>query len=617
MNEMIWCPHCAKNSETHRDYTTRSVCCADCGKVVSQDLYTEDVSFVKDAGGGAHLAGNLVKMGSACSESHKRTLEKGNVVIYELIDKYGISNVTHATKYYEIAVVRGFTRGRRTNQVAAACLYVACREKEKPFLLIEFSSELGVSVYELGTVYLLLCKLLSLQDHPFVQKPVDPSLFMHRYTSGLIKGDGNKKVLNTALHLAVSMKRDWIQTGRKPSGICAAAIYVSSVLHGFNFSRADVVRTVHICEATLTKRLIEFENTDAGSLTINEFNDYAQDFEKEMQSCKQSGKEVKMPGLTEVVCQHKNNAVQSGFGLCKDCYLEFCGGLDGSEPPAFQRAEMERLVNENTDVSIESPAGVEPHQKANGHENGTRHKTDPKENNTGSLKESQCASPSPGNLENNRDTEQSAKDDSAPAASVDETDTLSDIDDSEVSCYLNNEEESRFKKIIWEQMNKEYMQEQAAKEAAAAAARKLYAGASEEEREAHALAAAAAEAVASKREKDRKKRALEAKNAKPAQTAAEAATQLFTKKKLSSKINYDMLSNLFDDEPSPKKKRVDDDDGDGDGDGDGKEQELGKGDNDREGEEEMEYNDEWNEQEMNGYGYDDYDGDNGFDEEEY
>lgn len=31
------------------------------------------------------------------------------------------------------------------------------------------------------------------------------------YIIGLIKGDGSKQVLNTALHLAVSMKRDWIQ----------------------------------------------------------------------------------------------------------------------------------------------------------------------------------------------------------------------------------------------------------------------------------------------------------------------------------------------------------------------------------------------------------------------
>ncbi|KAI3700102.1 hypothetical protein L2E82_44718 [Cichorium intybus] len=44
-----------------------------------------------------------------------------------------------------------------------------------------------------------------------------------------MKGDGNKKVLNTALHLAVSMKRNWSQTDGKLSGICAAAIYASSI----------------------------------------------------------------------------------------------------------------------------------------------------------------------------------------------------------------------------------------------------------------------------------------------------------------------------------------------------------------------------------------------------
>ncbi|KAK1407456.1 hypothetical protein QVD17_39072 [Tagetes erecta] len=528
---MAWCPHCAQHTQTHKDYTTGSVCCVDCGKVVAQDVYTENPEFVRDNAGGAHLAGNYVQ--NACYESHRRTLNKGNDVIYELIDKYGISNVDHATKYYEIAVERGFTRGRRTGQVAAACLYVACREMEKPFLLIEFSSELGVSVYELGIVYLQLCKLLSLQDHPFVQKPVDPSLFMHRYTSGLMKDGNNKKVSNTALHLAVSMKRDWIQTGRKPSGICAAAIYVSSILHGYNFSKTDVVKAVHICEATLTKRLIEFENTEAGSLTIDEFTQNAMDFEKEMQSCKQSANYLKMPELTEVLCQHKSSAVQSGFGLCKDCYMEFCGGLDGSEPPAFQRAEIERLSKEPVKRLTESTPQKEID---NGNETHGNMKEIDKEGSS-----TEFEAPNSGKLDDvsdGVDAFESSKEDP-----VDETDTLDDIDDSEIIDYLLDEEESRVKKFIWENMddNKEYTREQAAKEAAAEAARKLYSGTSEEMQEARALAAKAAHVVASKKEKDKRKRELEAKNAKPAQTAAEAAGQHF-KKKFSSKLNYDAVS---------------------------------------------------------------------------
>lgn len=81
-----------------------------------------------------------------------------------------------------------------------------------------------------------------------------------------------------------------------------------------------------------------------------------------MQSCKQSTDDFKMPGMTEVVCQHKSSAVQSGFGLCKNCYLEFCGGLDGLEPPAFQRAEMKRLEIESAETS---ESCIEPRKNDN------------------------------------------------------------------------------------------------------------------------------------------------------------------------------------------------------------------------------------------------------------
>ena len=49
-----------------------------------------------------------------------------------------------AHRLYKIALQRGFTRGRRTNQVAAACLYLVCRQDSKPFLLIDFSDSLQV-----------------------------------------------------------------------------------------------------------------------------------------------------------------------------------------------------------------------------------------------------------------------------------------------------------------------------------------------------------------------------------------------------------------------------------------------------------------------------------------
>lgn len=39
-------------------------------------------------------------------------------------------------------------------------------------------------------------------------------------------------VTNTALRLVKSMKRDWMQTGRRPSGICGAALFIATHIHG-------------------------------------------------------------------------------------------------------------------------------------------------------------------------------------------------------------------------------------------------------------------------------------------------------------------------------------------------------------------------------------------------
>ena len=51
-------------------------------------------------------------------------------------------------------------------QVAAACLYIVCRQDSKPFMLIDFSDALQINVFMLGNVFLQLCKLLRLQEQP-------------------------------------------------------------------------------------------------------------------------------------------------------------------------------------------------------------------------------------------------------------------------------------------------------------------------------------------------------------------------------------------------------------------------------------------------------------------
>ncbi|XP_019426923.1 PREDICTED: transcription factor IIIB 60 kDa subunit-like isoform X3 [Lupinus angustifolius] len=107
----------------------------------------------------------------------------------------------------------------------------------------------------------------------------------------------------------------------------------------------------------------------------------------------------------------------------------------------------------------------------------------------------------------------------------DESETLSDIDDDEVDDYLFNEKEKHYKKIIWENMNRKYLKEQAEK-------------------------ASVAPAMAKSRKETRQRRAQEAKSSDSAQSAVE---------RLNSKINYDRLRNLFDEPAAPenaKKLRI-------------------------------------------------------------
>jgi transcription factor IIIB subunit 2 len=67
------------------------------------------------------------------------------------------------------------------------------------------------------------------------------------------------------------MKRAWISTGRRPNGLCGAAILIAARYHGFKRNITQIVRVVHVCQETIRKRLDEFKFTNTAKLTREEF----------------------------------------------------------------------------------------------------------------------------------------------------------------------------------------------------------------------------------------------------------------------------------------------------------------------------------------------------------
>lgn len=84
--------------------------------------------------------------------------------------------------------------------------------------------------------------------------------------------DKANAVALTALRLVGRMKRDWIVAGRRPAGICAAALLIAARAHGFSRHSQDVTRILRVCGMTVTTRVKEFEQTPSASLTLQQFN---------------------------------------------------------------------------------------------------------------------------------------------------------------------------------------------------------------------------------------------------------------------------------------------------------------------------------------------------------
>ena len=133
-------------------------------------------------------------------------------------------------------------------------------------MLIDFSDLLDIDVYELGRAYLKLSQALHITI-----PALDPCLYVMRFAHKLDFGEMTHEVSMTALRLVSRMKKDWMHYGRRPSGLCGAALLIASRLHAFNRSVSEVIKVVKVHESTLRKRLNEFGETPVSQLSLDEF----------------------------------------------------------------------------------------------------------------------------------------------------------------------------------------------------------------------------------------------------------------------------------------------------------------------------------------------------------
>ncbi|XP_054571654.1 transcription factor IIIB 90 kDa subunit isoform X1 [Eptesicus fuscus] len=523
--------------------------CTGCGSVLEDNIIVSEVQFVENSGGGSSAVGQFVSLdgaGKAPSlgggfhvnlgkESRAQTLQNGRRQIHHLGSQLQLNQhcLDTAFNFFKMAVSKHLTRGRKMTHVIAACLYLVCRTEGTPHMLLDLSDLLQVNVYVLGKTFLLLARELCINA-----PAIDPCLYIPRFAHLLEFGEKNHEVSMTALRLLQRMKRDWMHTGRRPSGLCGAALLVAARMHDFRRTVKEVISVVKVCESTLRKRLTEFEDTPTSQLTVDEFMKIDLEEECDPPSYTAGQRKLRAKQLEQVLSR-KLEEVEGEISSYQD---EIETELENSRPKA--KGALASLARdgpgEDTTASLfgEEDAEDEELEAAASHLNKDFYR----ELLGGGVPGSAEAAGSPGGSgkppalesllgplptaaslgisDSIRECISSQSQESKDASGDGELD-LSGIDDLEIDRYILNEAEARVKAELWMRENAEYLREQREKEARIAKEKEL--GIYKEQKP---------------------KKPCKRKEPIQASTAGEAIEKMLEQKRISSKINYSVLRDL-------------------------------------------------------------------------
>ncbi|XP_034433351.1 BRF1 RNA polymerase III transcription initiation factor subunit a isoform X2 [Hippoglossus hippoglossus] len=557
------CPSCG-SSDIDVDQSRGDAVCMGCGTVLEDNIIVSEVQFVESGGGGSLAVGQFVSSESetrnpSFGDSHiagigrasrAQTLQKAKLHINTLGHQLKMNQhcLDTAFNFYRMALTKHLTNGRKCGHVIAACLYLVCRTEGTPHMLLDLSDLLQVNVYVLGKTFLVLARELCINA-----PAIDPCLYIPRFAQLLEFGEKNHDVAMTAMRLVQRMKRDWMHTGRRPSGLCGAALLVAARMHDFCRTVKEIVSVVKVCESTLRKRLNEFENTPTSELTIEEF--MRVDLDQECDPpCYTDGLKKKKIQQLEVELKKKMDDVEDEIHVYED---EIDAELESVRPKL--RGVYAAYTKEDPDVKddvlstsskmsddgdeeaeeelqavakhfgkelgeltleallkLEKKRPEEEEEEEEEEEGGVPRRKGP------SLESILGTMPTASTLGlsesiSNCIGHQKENDGAADSGELD----LSGIDDSEIELYLLDDREIKIKTALWMAENSDYLKEQKEKEVKIAKEKELgiY--------------------------KEKKPRGPSKKRAPiRANTADEAIEKMLEQKKISSKINYDVLKDL-------------------------------------------------------------------------
>ncbi len=286
------CPECSSKHLT-RDYERGELICEDCGIVIDDQYIDQGPEWrafdaeqgEKRARTGAPMTYTIHDKGLSTEISWKNKDSYGKSIptknraqLYRLRKwqrRIRVSNATErnlafalseldrmasamglprnvretAAMIYRKAVNKNLIRGRSIEGVVAASLYAACRKCGVPRTLDEVADASRVGRKEIGRTYRFMSRELKLK-----LMPTRPQDYVQRFCSELsLSGDIHSK----AAEILDDATKKELTSGRGPTGVAAAAIYISSILGNERRTQREVAEVAGVTEVTIRNRYKE------------------------------------------------------------------------------------------------------------------------------------------------------------------------------------------------------------------------------------------------------------------------------------------------------------------------------------------------------------------------
>jgi transcription initiation factor TFIIB len=292
IEETIKCPKCG-STNLSRDYNRGELICNDCGLVIEEDFIDHGPEWrafdseqrEKRARVGApmtytiHDKGLSTMIGWKNRDSYGKSIPTRNRAQLYRLRKWQtrtrISNGTEknlalalsdldrmssalslprnvretAAMIYRKAVRKKLIRGRTIEGVTAAVLYAACRQCNVPRTLEEISNTAQMKKKEIGRNYRNISRKLELK-----LLPTTPQDYISRFCSQLkLSNDVKVKTMEILKKAAT----EELTSGRGPTGMAAAALYIASVLCGERRTQREIADMSGVTEVTIRNRYKE------------------------------------------------------------------------------------------------------------------------------------------------------------------------------------------------------------------------------------------------------------------------------------------------------------------------------------------------------------------------